>query len=327
MNNNYSITKMRGEFFVLESNIKYWSILRQTAVFYDSLMIKNVSDGLMFQTPFNAPFDWVTSRDTATLIKNILIEENNNKLDITNFWKKCFNIGSLDENRMTFFEVIDEGFKLIGGNAKDFFSPNNNATRNFHGMWFTDKNKLEELFHFQNESVSQFWKTVGKKYWYFKLGRLLPKKWIRKLVLDKLLKDKNAPRYWIDNHKKEKIIAFFGPDGIEEKMPTNWDEFNLLSEGRLEDGSNINYQEFKKNEFLINYYFDINKDDSEITIDDLMNVAKARGGKLISTDYSNDVYEKLEWETQDKERFIARPYTILRAGHWMNISYKEYAWD
>ena len=323
----YSITKMRGEYSILESDIENWSILRQTAVFYDSLLLKNVSDGLIFQTPFNAPFDWVTARDTATLIKNILIEENNHNLNTSNFWKKCFNIGSLDENRMTYFEVIDRGFKIIGGNAKDFFSPNNNSLRNFHGMWFEDKNQLEELFHFQNESVEEFWTTVGKKYWYFKLGRLVPKKWIRKLVLDKLLKDKNAPRYWIDSNNIPKIIAFFGPNGRENELSDNWDDFNLISKGKKEDGTPIDYQAFKNNSFLMDYHFDIKKDDKDITIEDLKNVAKAHGGKLLSLSYSGDVYEKLEWETQDKEKFIARPYTILRCGHWMNISYKEYAWD
>ena len=93
------------------------------------------------------------------------------------------------------------------------------------------------------------------------------------------------------------------------------------------DSTLIDYDEFRKNETSINYYFDYLKDDKDITINDLRCVAEAHAGKLISESYSGNIYEPLEWENQDKERFIMKPYSILRCGHWMNISYKEYAWD
>ena len=35
----------------------------------------------------------------------------------------------------------------------------------------------------------------------------------------------------------------------------------------------------------------------------------------------------MEWENSDGERFFARPYTVLRGGHWINPIYKEYVWD
>ena len=40
-----------------------------------------------------------------------------------------------------------------------------------------------------------------------------------------------------------------------------------------------------------------------------------------------DIYSKLEWENSDGERFIARPFSLLFAGHWFNKSYVEYCWD
>ena len=66
----------------------------------------------------------------------------------------------------------------------------------------------------------------------------------------------------------------------------------------------------------------------DITIEDLMNVAKLHGGKLLSKEFKKgDVYAKLEWENSDGETFIARPYTILRGGHWWNPLYVKYIWD
>ena len=52
----------------------------------------------------------------------------------------------------------------------------------------------------------------------------------------------------------------------------------------------------------------------------------AHGGKLISKTF-NGLYEKLEWENSDGERFWAKPYTVMYAGHWYNITYRENAWD
>ena len=33
------------------------------------------------------------------------------------------------------------------------------------------------------------------------------------------------------------------------------------------------------------------------------------------------------WEDQDGNTFIARPYTILVAGHWVTSSYSNLIWD
>ena len=38
----YSLTKMRGEFTILESDIKEWVVIRQVAMLYDAMLMKNV---------------------------------------------------------------------------------------------------------------------------------------------------------------------------------------------------------------------------------------------------------------------------------------------
>ncbi|MCR5741314.1 MAG: NAD(P)-dependent oxidoreductase [Gammaproteobacteria bacterium] len=316
----YALTKMRGEYAVLESNIKCFTIIRQSAMLYDKMLFKNISDGLMFHTCYNSPLEWSTARDSGVLYRNILIKDHNNELDETNFWKKCFNLGAKKENRITGFETLDEGFKIIGGSTFDFFEPNYNSLRNFHGMWFSDSDELDELFHYKNETVSGFWKHVLDTHKYFKLAKLCPKKLIKHFVIDRLLKDDNAPRYWYKNNDKARMIAYFGPNNEYENIDKSWDNIDLIC--KRDD-----YEKLKETYNEIDHYFDDSKDNKDITIEDLRRVAEAHGGKLISEEYHNDVFEKLEWETQDKERFIARPNTILRCGHWYNVSYKEHAWD
>ena len=124
------------------------------------------------------------------------------------------------------------------------------------------------------------------------------------------------------------MLAYF--DGSEKyrNIDKDWKNFNLLSNGVYPNGETFDFKKYRETVTRLDHYFDIDKPLTEVTIEDLRNYAEARGGKLITEDYkTGEVYRQLEWETADKERFTARPYSLLFCGHWMNISYKEYAWD
>lgn len=318
----YALTKVRAEFRVLESKLKKWVILRESAVLHENLMKDNIKDGIMFHTCFNTPLEWISSKDTAVLFKNICIKYHNNELNYQNFYKKVFNVGNKN-NRLTGYETFNEGFKMLGAGCESFFEPNFNALRNFHGAWFRDSDKLNEMFNFQNDQISLFWDKLIKQNKIVTLGKFLPKKLIKKLVIEKLFEDKNAPRYWINHQDEAKIKAYFINLDTFYKIPKTFEEFGLFCKqsNYLYIKNNTNYQR-------INLFFDINKKDEDIDIDDLINVAKAHNGKLLSSEFKKgDIYQQLTWETQDKEVFKATPYTILRAGHWYNPSYYKYSWE
>lgn len=323
----YSATKLRGEFRILESRINTWVVLRQTAMLHINMLKDNMSDGLMFHTCFNAPLEWATAHDSGVLIANILkkdMEEDLSKV----FWKQVFNIGGGEENCITGFDTLNDGFKIIGGSAKDFFKPYYNATRNFHGMWFYDGELLNDLFDYQKQTTDEYWKEISKKYRYYKLGKIVPKGVIGTFAIKRLFKNKNSPAYWFKHNDEAKMIAYFKGTSEYKKLGKDWNEFNLLVENKDENGGYIDYENLrkKKNAKLIDYYFDINNYEN-ITIKDLQNVANAHGGKLLSKDYSGDIYQKLEWLTQDGEKFEASAFTVMKAGHWYNIIYKENIWD
>lgn len=316
----YGITKMRGEYAVLESSINNFVVLRQTAMLYDDLLMKNISSEIMFQTPFNAPLEWVTDKETGVLFKNIIIKEHNNELNKDNFWNRCFSIGGLKENKNIYFESVNEGFKMIGGSTSDFFETNYDSLRNAHGIWLDDSDYLDDMFHYKSITYNEFWAHVRRKYWYFSLAKIMPKKWIKKHFIDSLLDKDHSPSHWIKTNDEARITAFLYSKETYESIEKDWNKYELVCKDE-------NYEDLKTNPRPFNYYFDINKDIYDITIEDLRNVAKAHGGKLISLEYDNNPYQKLEWETQDNERFMAKPYTILKCGHWYNVSYKDYAWD
>ena len=156
----------------------------------------------------------------------------------------------------------------------------------------------------------------------------MPKKLMKAIVIKRLLKDANAPYYWKKHNDEARMLAYFGGLKKFNSIPKEWKDFPLLCKGKLPTGEEINYEEFKNNVTRLEHYFDIDKNRNEITIDDLKNVAKSRGGKLITKEFKDgDIYNKVEWENSDGEHFFARPHTVLYCGHWLNISYKEYAWD
>ncbi len=317
----YSATKLRGEFRVLESGIKRWAVFRQTAMLHPNMLTDNLSDGLMFHTCFDAPLEWVTAHDSGILIRNFLRRVHAADLPQT-FWKRCYNIGGGAENRLYGYQTYNDGFAIIGGSTTCFFSPGYNATRNFHGVWYSDSDELNELFDFQQQTSTDYWREILKAHPIFKAGKLVPKKMIRRFAIKRLLKNYNSPAYWAKHKDIARLKAYFGgEEAYESLQKKSWKEAFLPE--KYDPASGI-----CDNETPVFYGYDISKQDSEITIGDLESVASAHGGRLISEQFeTGDMYAKIEWETQDGERFVATPYTVLRAGHWYNSIYHENVWD
>lgn len=318
----YSLTKMRGEFRVLESDIKFKAVLRQTAMLHSNMLSDNMSDGLMFHTCFNAPLEWVTAEDSGLLIANIIRRDMKEDLSRL-FWGRVFNIGGGLVNCVTGYDVLNDGFEIIGGTVKNFFEPNFNAVRNFHGLWFYDSNELNDLFGYQRQSTADFWKKFKKTHGIMKCGKAVPKRWIKRLAIMRLFKNPNSARYWYKHRDDAKMAAYFGGYGVYENLGRDWSKFPLLKFGKDPEGNSIDYDKLKDrfSAKLPEIGFDPEK---ETDLHDLANVAELHGGKLLSK--CGSVNDRLEWQNSDGERFFAKGTTIL-AGHWLNPSYKRYCWD
>lgn len=304
----YGASKVRGERYILESLLKKYVILRETGVLYDNMMMNNIHDGLMFQTPVNVFIEWVTAKDTAILVDNI-IAEGNEKSD---FWNKIYNIGGGPACRQTGFETYEGGFGLIGGSAKKIFEPRWHNQRNFHCFWFSDSQILEELFHFRSETCDDFWKGFIRKHWIYRLGRLMPSSFLKSLIIKPLLKNSNAPDYWVKNKITAKIIATYGGMEKYDQIPETWDKTDLICE-------HPDYEEMKKHDpsLDLSHGYDETKADSDLDIEDMKEAAAFRGGKVLSsTMMPGDLKTKLTWQCHNGHTFESSPYTILKAGHW-----------
>lgn len=314
----YSASKIKGERYVLESGLKNWVVLRQTAVYHKYFMSNNLNDGLMFHTCWNAPFEWITDKDSGLMIKNLVDFDLSGKLN--GFWQNDYNIGGGASCRETGFETFNYGFALMGASAEKFFEPYWNIPRNFHGVWYTDSYVLEDWLHYRTETSQDFWNRMKKQLWYYKLGRIVPSKLIRKIVIERLLTNSNAPMNWIRLNKKGRIDAYFGGKEEFEKLPKTWDAFPILQKGQTPEGK-IDYadllDESKAERFKLNHGYDESKADCELSEEDFKNAAEFRGGELISTNVKKgDLFTKLEWQCHNGHKFLSTPFTILKAGFW-----------
>lgn len=314
----YSATKMRAEFRVLESGIQKFAVLRQSAMLHHQMIKGNIHDGLLFHTAYDAPLEWVTAYDSGVLIRNIVNQFADGSLP-DKFWKRCYNIAGGKINRQYGIQTFDDGFSIMGGNSKSFFKPVYNATRNFHGVWYLDGDELNDMFHYQSQTTQEYWQEVFRAHPVYKMGKLVPKSLIRFFLFRRLLNDKNAPSYWAKNNDEARLIAYFGGKDKYDKLKTaTWADYPLKDSAQIPN--------LTDNESPVFYGYDIQKPDNEITQADVAAVAEAHGGKLLSA-FDGDLYKKLDFVTQDGEKFTATAYTVLRAGHWYNPLYEKFVWD
>lgn len=322
----YATSKMKAERYVLESALPHYVVLRQTGILYDGLLLNNVSDGLMFHTPWNTPIEWVTASDSGILMVNILERDVQGEID--DFWQKVYNIGGGKGYRQTGYDTFDAGFKMIGGSVKTFFKPHWNAERNFHCFWFSDSDVLNDYFHFQRDSATTFWKDFKNNHRYYSVAKILPSSLIRRIVIEPLLKDNNAPSKWIQDDNKPRVTASFD-NGKHPPCTKCWDEYPLLKENKTEDGF-FDYENIKNapNYNKLYHGYDENKPDSELDLQDMKKVASFRGGECLSESMTKgDLYTPLKWRCHRGHVFYATPYTILKAGHWCEECAPLTTWD
>ena len=323
----YGMGKLIGERIVLESKIETWAVLRQTGMLYEKLLMSNISDGLMFHTPFNVPIEWATDRDSGVLIKNILKEDY--ERGARDFWKNVYNIGGGEAYRTTGFETFDMGFAMIGGGTESFMRPNWHATRNFHCMWFSDSDVLERRYAFRSGSLASFWSDIKKKNKYFALAKSLPSSWISALVFKRLLKDENAPYRWVKEGNEGRVKAFFGNKDAWENIGEQWSRVPIWQKKEI-DG--IDYAEAIAPAYTekckLSHGYDESKSKENLELKDLRDAAAFRGGECTSETFAKgDIYAAVGWRCAEGHEFSASPFTVLKAGHWCPHCVCEGRWN
>mgnify|MGYP002387090292 CR=1 FL=1 len=303
----YAVSKVAAERAVIESGLKYWVSLRQTGIISKKMI--EINDPIIFHNCLDNVLEYITDKDSGVLLRNIcgdLPED---------FWCHIYNIGGGQDCRLSSYEMFKNLFELMGiKNLENVLDSKWFALRNFHGQYFLDSDKLNDYLNFR---------SLGKEYLYElyrkKLGWLLPViRTINKIPagekisgrifknrFKKILYKERGTLNWLLNGKEEFIEPYFIskekwaeiPSINEFKPFTDWDKVIWIDHG-----------------------YDENKEESELSIEDLEAAAEFRGGQLLSKRMEKgDWHTKLEWQCAFGHKFRASPRLILEGGHWCTV--------
>lgn len=322
---HYAISKTVAERVFVESGIKNWVVMRQSGILYPNIL-KNM-DPIMFHVPINGVLEWCTVEDSGRLMCNLVLEDEKGTLD-NSFWNHFFNIGSGEQYRISNyeFECLLLGTLGLAGPEK-LFDPNWFITKNFHGQFYADGDKLEDFLHFrENLPVKDYFNRLADHVeFYFKIPRYLPKNLVAtcaKPFMKKIAMTKDFGTLdWVATKNQTRLSAYYGTYEDWAKIPSKWEDFEIRKfNKKTEDAEN----------YKLDHGYDETKPESELDIEDMKQAAKFRGGECLSeTMTKGDMATKLKWKCgYCGAEFEASPALILLGGHWCPECYiPQKQWD
>ena len=296
----YAVSKSLAERIFAESGLRYWVSLRQSGILYPALL-RNM-DPIMFHVPIRGVLEWATVEDSGRLLANVCGE------DVPeDFWCRFYNIGSGAEYRLTNYDFE----KLLLGAIhcpvpEKIFDVKWFATHNFHGQWYFDSDRLEEILHFRaNVPVKEYFRQMSRQVpWFFSLAVLAPgfviKPFMRLIARDKTF----GTLGWLKSGNEARVSAFFGSRQERDNIGT-WEQMrdiNLAGEAEAE---------------RLSHGYDESKPLATLGIEDMCSAAKFRGGECLSQSMTTgDMRTPLEWCCGCGHTFKATPTLVLLGGHW-----------
>lgn len=172
----YARSKVEAEKMLRESGIPRWASLRLGSILSADLLKKG-TDPITFHVPLRGVLEWTTDADCGRLLANFSSVELPSE-----FWNRCYNIGSGESFRLSYYDFECRILKAVGCPPPEkIFETKWFATDNFHGAFFRDSDVLDSYLHFRgtDDVDTHFLKMKQTLPWYFSLAPLAPA-WIIK---------------------------------------------------------------------------------------------------------------------------------------------------
>ena len=306
----YAVSKVAAERYVIESGLKFWVSLRQTGIIGPAMA--KVRDAIQFHNCLDNVLEYVSDRDSGTAMRNLCAFEAEGTLD-GSFWGHIYNIGGGVPCRVDTYTMYRILYGELGFKSLDpIIDPKLYATRNFHGQYYLDSDKLENYLHFRSDSMQYFYdaylrelggsRVAGKIMTAFPGGQKLMGKIIQG-TFKKLLNSEHGTKHWLDSNMEDHIDAYWGSRKVWEAIPEKESEIKHFI-----DWDTV---------VPIDHGYDESKPESELFFDDMEGAAEFRGGKLLSENMKKgDWKTKLAFRCAFGHTFEASPRLVLEGGHW-----------
>ena len=214
----YALSKIRAEQVFANAGLKRWVSLRQSGILYPGIL--KVVNPTAFHVPVGGVLEWATVEDSGRLLAQVCEDWVPDE-----FWNRAYNISSGEQYRMTNYEFetrLLDGLGLPG--PEKVFKPQWFALKNFHGMWYTDADQLEEYLHFRSYTpVDEYFATMKSKLpWFYSLAFLAPA-WAVRFFMKPYAFEKGMGTQWWVKNDPEKFEAYYGSKEAYESIKT-WDD-------------------------------------------------------------------------------------------------------
>lgn len=315
----YAVSKVAAERLVIESGLKYWVSLRQTGIIGPKM--SEINDAIMFHNCLDNVLEYVSDRDSAVLLRNVCKKNAAGLLD-QSFWQHIFNIGGGESCRISTFDLFKKLFGEIG--LKDLSVALDSkwfAARNFHGQYYLDSDKLNDILDFRSDSMQYYYdaylKGLGSTVTISRIITKLPggQKLIGNVMKKRFLKlarTEHGTIRFIENNMEDHIAAYWGSKKA-------WDTIPPINDmAHFSDWETVVH---------IDHGYDETKPESELNIQDLKGAASFRGGECLSDSMNTgDWASKLKFKCAFGHEFDASPRLVLEGGHWCPVCERE-SWN
>ncbi len=338
----YAVSKVAAERAVIEEGPTHWVSLRQTGLMGPAMT--RIFAPIILHNPFNNVLEYVSDRDSARLLRNLCVRLAAGTLPAS-FWGHIYNIGGGEACRADTLTLYEGVFARLGlPNLDGAIDPRWVATRNFHGQYYLDSDKLETILPFRQDTLRYFTETyehslglsakAGRTISHLPGGITLLKRIIRqrfkslaKAPLGTLhaLNACNAFNAFNASsksrarnantgdartnvpHSSDAIAAFWGSYQQWQQIPKTLAEFiEKTKEERRFDQV-----------IPIDHGYDETKPETQLTLADISGAAKFRGGICLSDKMETGNWQsKLSFRCAFGHNFEASPRLILEGGHW-----------
>ena len=298
----YSVSKCLSELVFTESGLKKWVSIRQTGMLYPALLMK-ANDPITCHVPLRGVLEWSTLEDSGRVCANVCED-----WVPDDFWRGFYNLSSGPSFRLTNYEFECMLLKGMGcPSVEKVFGANWFATKNFHGEWYLDSDRLDDILHFREGITAEdYFKRMKKQLpWFFTLAPLAPAFAIKAFMKHVAVSNPLGTLYWFKHGNTERIKAHFG--SLEEwRAIPDWKHQNL---SRPSDDP--------EKAVVLHHGYDETKPVSELDIEDMRAAARFRGGECLTDSMTKgDLFTPLRWRCQFGHEFSMTPNAVLRGGHW-----------
>lgn len=296
----YARSKVAAERMLSDSGLRKWVSLRQSGML-SAAVLTHAMDPIAFHVPVKGVLEWATAEDSGRLLANVCED-----WIPDSFWLRFYNISSGPSFRLTNYEFESMLMKSMHCPPPEkVFDVRWFATDNFHGIWYEDSDRLEEIARFRSGvTAEEYFDELAKSLpWYYSLIPIVPSIVMKGVMRWVAGRNRLAPLWWSRHGDMRRINAHFGGIDAWNALP-GWEGTDL---SRPDDNPPA----------PSSHGFDESKPVGELDIEDMRKAARYHGGECVSESMTRgDILTLLRWRDADGHEFEASPASVLFGGHW-----------